>query len=47
MSTAITFVTSVLDLWWNQSQPCIFDLYFTKPVGVNENLGGWEALDEG
>ena len=28
-------------------QQCIFDVFLTKPVGVNENLGGREAPDWG
>ena len=28
-------------------QPCIFDVFWTKPVGVNENLGGREAPERG
>ena len=28
-------------------QQCIFDVFLTKPVGVNENLGGREAPEGG
>ena len=28
-------------------QQCIFDVFLTKPVGVNENCGGGEAPEGG